>query len=387
MLKINEAFIIINLLLSFAILGGILNIIGALFATERTFKHGRKFSLPLLPVLHALTIGNAYFLAFGSDVEITGTMIAGVIMILEGIGIYILGMQEDFMYDSDLFSWDNDEEFFNVIGTLGISGLFSSLVGLILIFNDDSNWIIVTLCMTLLLTLVGVQGFQEKYDARWRRAIGGFGSIISGIIFAASVNDDLFRAVAFIFVGLLAFGYAALWTQRTGSEKAILDDPFAMMQPVQMNQDMPNMPALVSPGAATSAMDSIDELKEEISDSVEGVVNAVEEHVASSEAIEEVEKVLDEVSKNHDEIRDVKEQVEEKIQAAKEQVQQNNVALNMPNSYNFVDTNLGFAVNIPPNILQNIGMAIANTPHEGFKPVIGFKPNGEFILTFEPINP
>ena len=71
MLKINEAFIIINLLLSFAILGGILNIIGALFATERTFKHGRKFSLPLLPVLHALTIGNAYFLAFGSDVEIT----------------------------------------------------------------------------------------------------------------------------------------------------------------------------------------------------------------------------------------------------------------------------------------------------------------------------
>ena len=387
LLKINEAFIIINLLLSFAILGGILNIIGALFATERTFKHGRKFSLPLLPVLHALTIGNAYFLAFGSDVEFTGTMIAGIVMILEGIGIYVLGMQEDFMYDSDLFSWDNDEEFFNVIGALGISGLFSSLVGLILIFNDDSNWIIVTLCMTLLLTLVGVQGFQEKYDARWRRAIGGFGSIISGIIFAASVNDDLFGAVAFIFVGLLAFGYAALWTQRTGSEKAILDDPFAMMHPVQANQPMPNLPALVSPVNATSAMDSIDELKEEISDSVEDAIDAVEEHVASSETIEEVEKVLDEVSKNHDEIGDVKEEVENQIQAAKEQVQQSNVSLNVPFANNLVDTNQGFALNIPPNILQNISMAIANTPHEGFKPVIGFKPNGEFILTFEPINP
>ena len=387
MLKVNEAFIIINLLLSFAILGGILNIIGALFATERTFKHGRKFSLPLIPVLHALTIGNAYFLAFGSDVEITGTMIAGIVMILEGIGIYILGMQEDFMYDSDLFSWDNDEEFFNVIGTLGISGLFSSLVGLILIFNDDSNWIIVTLCMTLLLTLVGVQGFQEKYDARWRRAIGGFGSIISGIIFAASVNDDLFGAVAFIFVGLLAFGYAALWTQRTGSEKAILDDPFAMTQPVQMNQDMPNMPALVSPGTTTTAMDSIDELKEEISDSVEDAINVVEENVVGAEAIEEVEKVLDEVSENHDEIGDVKEQVENQIQAAKEQVQQSIVSVDIPFANNFVDTNQGFAVNIPPNILQNISMAIANTPHEGFKPVIGFKPNGEFILTFEPINP
>ena len=387
MLKINEAFIIINLLLSFAILGGILNIIGALFATERTFKHGRKFSLPLLPVLHALTIGNAYFLAFGSDVEITGTMIAGIIMILEGIGIYILGMQEDFMYDSDLFNWENDEEFFNVIGTLGISGLFSSLVGLILIFNDDSNWIIVTLCMTLLLTLVGVQGFQEKYDARWRRAIGGFGSIISGIIFAASVNDDLFGAVAFIFVGLLAFGYAALWTQRTGSEKAILDDPFAMMQPVQVNHNMPDMPDLVSPGSTTSAMNSVDDLKEEISASVEDAIDAVEENVMSSEAIEEVEKVLDEVSKNHDEIKDVKEQVENQIQAAKEQIQHSNAALNIPIINNFVDTNQGFAVNIPPHILQNIGMAIANTPHEGFKPVIGFKPNGEFILTFEPINP
>ena len=58
-------------------------------------------------------------LAFGSDVEITGAMIAGMVMILEGIGIYILGMQEDFMYDSDLFNWENDEEFFNVIGTFG----------------------------------------------------------------------------------------------------------------------------------------------------------------------------------------------------------------------------------------------------------------------------
>ena len=83
----------------------------------------------------------------------------------------------------------------------------------------------------------------------------------------------------------------------------------------------------------------------------------------------------------------MKEQVENQIQAAKEQVQQNNGSVNMPLANNFVDTNQGFAVNIPPNILQNISMAIANTPHEGFKPVIGFKPNGEFILTFEPINP
>ena len=134
------------------------------------------------------------------------------------------------------------------------------------------------------------------------RAIGGFGSIISGIIFAASVNDDLFGAVAFIFVGLLAFGYAALWTQRTGSEKAIIDDPFAVMQPVQMNQSMPNMPALVSPRTTTTAMDSIDELKEEISDSIEEAINVVEENVVNSEAIKEVEKVLDEVSKKHEEI-------------------------------------------------------------------------------------
>ena len=147
------------------------------------------------------------------------------------------------------------------------------------------------------------------------------------------------------------------------------------------------MPALVSPGTTTTAMDSIDELKEEISDSIEEAINVVEENVVNSEAIKEVEKVLDEVSNKHDEIGDFKEQVENQIQDTKEKVQQSNVALNMPTINNFVDTNQGFAVNIPPHILQNIGMAIANTPHEGFKPVIGFKPNGEFILTFEPINP
>ena len=57
-------------------------------------------------------------------------------------------------------------------------------------------------------------------------AIGGFGSIISGIIFAASVNDDV-RAVAFIFVGLLAFG-CTLWTQRTGGKKAFSTTRFMM---------------------------------------------------------------------------------------------------------------------------------------------------------------
>ena len=172
------------------------------------------------------------------------------------------------------------------------------------------------------------------------------------------------------------------WQRESNSRRPICYDAACSGEP-----DYANMPALVSPGTTTSAMNSVDELKEEISASVEDAIDAIEENVASSEAIEEVEKVLDEVSKNHDEIRDVKEQVENQIQAAKEQIQQSNVSVNIPFANNLVDTNQGFAVNIPQNILQNISMAIANTPHEGFKPVIGFKPNGEFILTFEPINP
>ena len=401
MLEVNETFIIVNLLLSFAILGGVLNIIGALYATERTFKRGRKFSLPLIPVLHSLTIGNAYFLAFGSDVEITGTMIAGFVMVVEGIGIYVLGMQEDFMWDSNLFAWEDDEEFFNVIGTLGISGLFSSLVGLILIFNNDSNWIVVTLAMTLMLTAVGVQGFQERYDARWRRAIGGFGSIISGLIFAASVDDSLFGAVAFIFVGLLAFGYAALWTQRSGSDTAILDDPFAVMHTASgIAQEMPSMPTLLSPGSTSSAMNASDDFKIEASKKAKDaakVANAVGVDIDS----EEIEEVFDEISDSIDEVEQefsvleeavkkeveqVKSEAKQVVEAVKKEVEQT-TNQELPKTSNFIDTNLGFAFNLPQNVLDNISRAIANTPHEGFKPVIGFKQNGEVMLTFEPINP
>jgi len=401
MLEVNETFIIVNLLLSFAILGGVLNIIGALYATERTFKRGRKFSLPLIPVLHSLTIGNAYFLAFGSDVEITGTIIAGAVMVMEGIGIYVLGMQEDFLWDSNLFTWENDEEFFNVIGTLGISGLFSSLVGLILIFNDDSNWIVVTLAMTLMLTAVGVQGFQERYDARWRRAIGGFGSIISGLIFAASVDDSLFGAVAFIFVGLLAFGYAALWTQRSGSDTAILDDPFAAMQTASgIAQEMPSVPTLLSSGSTSSAMNGADEFKIEATNEVKDAAKVAAAAGVDIDA-EEIEEVFDEISESLDEVEEefsvledevieevkqIKTETKQVVEAVKEEVKQASTQ-ELPKTSNLIDTNLGFAFNLPQNVLDNISRAIANTPHEGFKPVIGFKPNGEVMLTFEPISP
>ena len=86
------------------------------------------------------------------------------------------------------------------------------------------------------------------------------------------------------------------------------------------------------------------------------------------------------------EVKQVKSEAKQVVEAVKKEVKQT-TNQELPKTSNFIDTNLGFAFNLPQNVLDNISRAIANTPHEGFKPVIGFKPNGEVMLTFEPISP
>jgi hypothetical protein len=48
-----------------------------------------------------------------------------------------------------------------------------------------------------------------------------------------------------------------------------------------------------------------------------------------------------------------------------------------------IETADGFAIRLPGDVVQNILNSINNTPHEGFKPVLGFSPSGQVMLNFE----
>ena len=75
--------------------------------------------------------------------------------------------------------------------------------------------------MTIIFTLVAIQGFSKGNDARWRRGYGGFGSLVTAFIFANTLDSDIFTALGYVFLGILGFGYGAMFSQRIGDEGEI----------------------------------------------------------------------------------------------------------------------------------------------------------------------
>jgi hypothetical protein len=47
---------------------------------------------------------------------------------------------------------------------------------------------------------------------------------------------------------------------------------------------------------------------------------------------------------------------------------------------------MGFDIDLPPEVLENIKQSLAQTDAEGFRPVVGFDQFGRIILSFEPSN-
>jgi hypothetical protein len=84
--------------------------------------------------------------------------------------------------------------------------------------------------------------------------------------------------------------------------------------------------------------------------------------------------------------QDLPEVVEERIEEVPEVVEQRaehipqvveQVQLPMPET---IETTQGFEVRLPPGKLKAILKSIDSTPHEGYKPVVGFTPNGQIII-------
>ena len=50
-----------------------------------------------------------------------------------------------------------------------------------------------------------------------------------------------------------------------------------------------------------------------------------------------------------------------------------------------VETNEGFTFRLPPEVLANIRASLKTTPHDGFMPVLDFDSRGNVILNFEPV--
>ena len=334
---------------------GIGTIIGAVLLTRDVLTKGYNNALLFAPIVHALALANLLN-QLNIDALPDRTLV-GLFLLVEGLFISWLSLQNDRVYDSDFFEWDSDDQFLDFVDRLGLAGVLTALCGILVLFSDLEQWTLGWLLTTVVLIAVGIQGYAPDHDARWRRILGGYGSILSFMAFSSLIENDTMQSLSWIGVGLIALGWGFLMMQRLDDDDGVFEEA-------------------VIPQPSAPVVAAQEEVRFEIPEPVLGSEeNEPVEEV--DEPVEEVDEPVEEVDEPVDEIEPIFEKsVAKKIERQpKETIQPQP----MPLPAN-IETSHGFEIRLPPGKLEAILKSIASTPHDGYKPVIGLHENGKIVI-------
>jgi len=287
------------------------------------------------------------------------TTIGGAILAFQGIMFTLLSNKDDLVYDWENVEWESNDSFFQFMDRLGIAGVAYSVVGLFLAFDAIDLDSFAYIAITVYLVILGIQGFSEESDARWRRGIGGYGSVLTSFLFTTTIENDLFAAIGVVLMGILALGFGFLFMQRTNTEdiyeQGVLPAEIPMPQP--MPEEVETVSTDVPEEEKTVSTDVPEEERTEM---------------VASEEVEETE-MLEEPEVQQESAKTVPEISEPVVQTPP--VEQSHSGLLM--------TKEGFAVRLPADSVNNIIKSLEKTPHEGFLPVVAFSESGQIVLNFE----
>ncbi|CAI8330734.1 MAG: Uncharacterised protein [Euryarchaeota archaeon UBA443] len=355
---------IVTLLLSFDVVNGLGMLGGSGWATYEAIQKGDKVSILFLPLIDGLTAANLIH-QFEIGSEVMRSYLVGGIFFVEGAVMIYLSSKTDSIYDSKIFEWKSDNEFFNFIEYMGFSGVVAALTGVIYAFGEDQTNLAFFLTATI-LTALAITGFDKtQAEVRWRRGLGVFGSVLTLFILFLRLDEDsgdvLFKYLTLVIIGLLALGYGFLYMQRRSSYDIqnvvipqVFDSVVPKPKPVEVEQD------------------------DEIDDEVEEENDDIQEHEVKTEASsveDESSSILEE-----SEILELGEALEDELDEIIKPIG-NATTENI----GYIETMEGFDVRLPKESIEQITRTIAMTPHEGFKPVVRVNMLGQIVLDFEPL--
>ena len=265
-----------------------------------------------------------------------------------------------------------------------------SIVGVFIALNSANLESLAYLLVTVYLIVIGIQGFSDEADARWRRGLGGYGSILTAFMFANSIESNIFAMLATVMAGMVALGFGFLFMQRLNENDGIYDQDAARAQPPSAG---PRQEAVPEPAqeveeeveaAEEESAEAIDidetpaeEIEADEDESAEDTAAEAEED--DEEMAEELEELLEALGDvENEEAPESSEPVEE--EAVEEPVEEPKA---VEAHSGLLDTGEGFALRLPKDAVDNIISSLENTPHEGYTPVVAFGPNGQIMLTFE----
>ena len=332
-----------SLLLSFNVFGGIGMIAASAWATQDAFQKGNKISILFLPLLHGLTVGNELSTFDVLDESMRGIFV-GSVFFIEGAALILYSSKTDSIYDSKLFTWETDEEFFSFIEYMGFAGVISALTGIIYALGEEQTKLALFIT-TALLTALAITGFDSRHShVRWRRALGVYGSMISLIILFGLIEETIYRSLTIVLMGLLALGYGFIYQQR----RHTID--------VRDTEEVHELNTWIEEAEVTQATSGL---------------------MAKVEA-SEVEEIVEEISDDVVEVVEKVERIAKAIPVPKP------VKAALKPDEGFIETLQTFDVRMPPQAIEQIKRTIAMTPHEGFNPVVRVNMLGQIVLDFEP---
>ena len=348
--ELNEQFQLVgylSLTLSFTVLLGIGTMVGALMLTKQVATKGQYNIVLLAPLAHSLAFYNFLMQAdvLHSDLNLS---LVGGLLIAEGFALTYGSIKNDAIYDYAGFDWLNDNAFFEFTDRMGMIGVGTIIAGIFFLINNP-DWDTLTYGLTTVVLIgVGIQGYSDDYDARWRRVFGGYGSIFTAFITAFTL-DGLMQNVSIMGAAIVAMGWLFMNSSRLGDTNELyIPDPNAV-QPVMASEQ----PAQLAPQEKSQPEPAA--------------------APASKEAVELVEEIELVVPKSTGQTAPKKEnlplQIPQPVLAVKERVK----------------TRHGFEIELPDDMFNTILSSIDLTPHEGYKPVVSFGPRGEIVLEFEAI--
>ncbi len=350
---------IATLLLSFDVLNGLGMLGGSGWATYEAVQKGDKVSILFLPLIDGLTAANLIH-QFEVGSETMQSYLIGGIFFLEGAVMIYLSSKTDRIYDSKVFEWKSDEEFFGFIEYMGFSGVVAALTGIIYAFGEDQTNLAFFLTATI-LTALAITGFDEtQAEVRWRRGLGVFGSVFTLFLLylrLGDTDDILFENLTLVIIGLLALGYGFLYMQR---------------------RSMFDVQDVVIPQVFGNVVSEVREIIEDDEEDIEEEDDDVQEHEIKTES----SSVEDEDSINAEEM-----EVLELGEALEEELDEIVKPIGNATTENigYIETLEGFDVRLPKESIEQITRTIAMTPHEGFKPVVRVNMLGQIVLDFEPL--
>jgi hypothetical protein len=340
LLKVMRLWTMVCLVLSWDAVYGIGTVIGAGWITWEVFGKGQSSALLLMPILHGFALWNLMEQVLPAE-QLAQDWLVGLLLVTEGAAFTWLASNSDFAWNWEGFEFEDETTYFTWLDRVGMMSIAYVLSGILWILDssglDSLTWGIISIYMVS----VAIQGFREETEAGWRRGFGGFGSIISLFMLSLTIETATYRAVVWLALGILAFGFGILYMQRFSGE----EQPFTEV--------------FTAEASTSEEVVEIPEAEEE------------EEEDNAMQLASEPELIPEMVPEPVTQTQTLSERME-------------NLVEKVPES-GLVETTEGFTFRLPPEVLNNIRASLSTTPHEGFRPVLDFDSRGNVILNFEPV--